>query len=248
MNAEPPAPEITESLGVPTPPTKPANPERATTSSIYLLIGAFIVLVSAGAFYAIADDVIEQDPIVHFDQMLADFVHLHVTGTTLIFIQLFTRLGSEIPTIVSVIAGLIFLRRRYWKNLSLVLVGMGGGALLVALMKALFGRPRPVFANPIQILSDFSFPSGHSFFAVAFYGLIAYFLVQRFKSPLAHLLIYLAALVIVLLVGFTRIYLGVHFLSDVLGGYFAGLGWLIFTLTGVEYMYRRRARHSPHPA
>lgn len=245
---EPTPTDLTESLGVPTHPTKPADPQRARTSSLYLLIGAFVVLISAGAFYAIAEDIVEQDTIVQFDQVLADFVHLHVADPTLSFVLLFTRLGSEVPTIVSILIGVIFLYRRLWKNFSLVLVGIGGGALLVAIMKALFARPRPIFVQPIQILSDYSFPSGHSFFAVAFYGLIAYFLVQRFKSPFAHLIIYLVASVIVLLIGFTRIYLGVHFLSDVLGGYFAGLGWLIFTLTGVEYMYRRRARHTPHPA
>jgi undecaprenyl-diphosphatase len=209
--------------------------------SLVLLAGIAIILVSSWGFFAIAEDVLEQDPIVQFDQSLADAVHSRVTPLTIRLIQAATLAGNEIAVVLSLAVGLLFILRRRWQDLLLVVLAVAGTELLVPLIKLVVHRQRPIFTDPIQVLSDFSFPSGHAFLAVTFYGLMAYLVVRRMRSLAARVLVIVLALAIILLVGLTRIYLGVHFLSDVLGGYLGGLAWLIFTIIGVEAARRWRA-------
>src|SRR6185503_3049979 len=116
--------------------------------------------------------------------------------------------------------------RRAWFATGIWIVAIGGGELLNFLLKLLFERSRPVFTNPIIVEQFFSFPSGHAMMSMIGYGMLAYFVLLRVSNRWARLAVVLIAAIIIILIGFSRIYLGVHYFSDVLAGFAAGGLWL----------------------
>jgi membrane-associated phospholipid phosphatase len=122
----------------------------------------------------------------------------------------------------------------------LLVVGVGGAELLDVILKLIFARPRPSLPDPLLALTSYSFPSGHAMGSMAFYGLLAYLAIQRLSTWRWRVAVVIAMVFLILLIGFSRMYLGVHYLSDVLAGYAAGFAWLVITITGVETIIRRR--------
>lgn len=136
---------------------------------------------------------------------------------------------------VSLTCVLIFWRKPAWRMeaLSLLLAGPGGQGIVYGL-KALFHRARPETAFAAL---GYSFPSGHAFAAVTLYGMLAYWLARGI--PRYRGWIWAAAILLVLLIGFSRIYLGVHYASDVAAGFAAGLPWLWGCLALPAHMAKR---------
>jgi undecaprenyl-diphosphatase len=118
---------------------------------------------------------------------------------------------------------------------------VGGGSLLNVLLKHFFHRQRPVLENPLVTLTSFGFPSGHTMGATLFYGVLALFVAQSVRAWWLRVLAWSLASVAVLLIGLSRIYLGAHYLTDVLGAFAVGLAWLAFSWTGVETLRKWRA-------
>jgi undecaprenyl-diphosphatase len=134
---------------------------------------------------------------------------------------------------------LLWRRDRYWV-LALVLA-VPGGMLLNVLMKYAFHRERPRFDDPLVTLSTFSFPSGHTAAATVFYGVLAAYLLVHVRSAGARLAVLGTALFLIVLVAFSRMYLGAHFLSDVLAAVAEGIAWLSLCLMATATLQRRRA-------
>ncbi len=118
---------------------------------------------------------------------------------------------------------------------------MGGGSLLNIFLKHIFHRQRPVLENPLVTLTSYGFPSGHTMGATLFYGLMALFAVGWCVSWQSRVLAGNIAGALILLVGLSRIYLGAHYLSDVMGAMAAAIVWLAVCWTAVETL-RRRSR------
>jgi undecaprenyl-diphosphatase len=123
-------------------------------------------------------------------------------------------------------------------------IGLGGGDLLVFLLKALFDRPRPVPFLPGLQTTFASLPSGHAFTALVLCGLVVYFVLDHVRNWQSRLALLLSASLLASLVGFSRIYLGVHWLSDVLAGFALAAVWLTFLITASE-MRRRYGGEFP---
>jgi undecaprenyl-diphosphatase len=115
-----------------------------------------------------------------------------------------------------------------------------GGMLVNTVIKELVRRARPAWDDPILTLSSTSFPSGHAAGATLFYGFVAAFVVWNTKGPWRHIVAVICCVVMVALVGFSRIYLGVHYLSDVLGAVSISLVWLVLCLIAVRGLAHRR--------
>ena len=131
---------------------------------------------------------------------------------------------------------------------ALLAITMLGAALLEMILKLAFHRPRPVaFVGPTP--SSSSFPSGHAIGALCFYGVLAAIVSTRIRERLAKVLIWAAAVFLTAMIGFSRIYLGVHYPSDVVGGYFAAVVW-VTTVAFVDKMFtdgeRVKARSRPN--
>ena len=158
---------------------------------------------------------------------------------TTIFLPI-TWLGEWTTVMIFVLIVAAFLLRSRQRRLILALSISTFGSLGVTyLTKLLIERPRPLDA--ILLENSSSFPSAHATIAVAFYGFLAYLLIKKIsaqggpapsrKNKLNRSLIIFSASVLILAIGFSRLYLGVHYLSDVLAGYLVGLAWLIVGIT-----------------
>jgi membrane-associated phospholipid phosphatase len=216
------------------------KPERVL--GLYLLVGMVVIVIGSLGFYAITENVVRKAAIVEFDQEVGDFIHRNVTRQTAQLMEVMTLAGNEIVDSCAVALAILFAVRRRWREFTLMVVGVGGSKILVLLIKLLIQRERPIFSDPIYVAHQFSYPSGHAFWSMVFYGLLVYLVLRTSRSPVVWISVILGAVGIILLVGFTRIYLGLHFLSDVMAGYVGGLTWLLVTITGVNFVGRWRGR------
>lgn len=142
--------------------------------------------------------------------------------------------------IVGAFVSVIFLFRKRYLALTAFWLAMAGVGASVRYGKTFISRARPSDVAYYEV-EHFSFPSGHATTSLALYGLLAYFLYRHYhrRSQYQSLAVWIAA-VLILLIGFSRIYLGVHFLSDVLAGYLLGLLWLLVGVSLVEVMMFRK--------
>jgi undecaprenyl-diphosphatase len=130
-------------------------------------------------------------------------------------------------------------RRLAW--LPLLVAAVPGGMLLNVLLKFSFHRARPQFADPLVQLTTFSFPSGHALGTTVFYGFLAAYLWPRMRTHAGRAALVSGAALMVFLVALSRVYLGAHYLTDVLAGTAEGVAWLTICMTVNAHWMRRRA-------
>jgi membrane-associated phospholipid phosphatase len=188
----------------------------------------------------LAEGVATKDPFVATDRKVA--VRLHEWGSpelTSAF-EAVTILGN-VPVLagVALAAGALLARGRRPYDAVLVLLAFAGAEVLSAALKQGFERDRPTFAEPRATETTFSFPSGHATVSLAVYGALAYVAFRMLSSAGARAAALAAATALVLLIGFSRLYLGVHYLSDVLAGFSAGLAWLALCVLAL-HLHRER--------
>jgi undecaprenyl-diphosphatase len=146
-------------------------------------------------------------------------------------------------TPLALIAAAVFLARGWRRGALLVLVMVAGAWLLDAGLKLTFARARPTpFYDYYPAPSSYSFPSGHALFSVCFFGGLAVLLTHRLDNRVAQAMVWLIAIAIILLIGGSRVYLGVHYPTDVLGGYAVGLAWVTAVALGDRFAEHRRRR------
>ncbi|MDJ1470311.1 phosphatase PAP2 family protein [Xanthocytophaga flava] len=199
-----------------------------------LTILVIILLLNSLLFSEIAENIVNSEPMIRIDQQLTLFLFQRRNSTISILLLGTTQLASQwisIGMVVAISTRFIW-QRRYSIVLAWLTVMIGMGAC-VYWGKLFFQRVRPLHVayHPI---STFSFPSGHSATAMALYGFLAYLIIRKINRFTFQLLIISLSIGIILLIGFSRIYLGFHFLSDVLGGYLVGLSWMIAGIIWVE--------------
>lgn len=207
---------------------------------LYLLFGLLLSLVSLFVFFNIADEVVEGDSLVFFDHALANALYQQATTLSTSAYRLITWFGAPGATAIGIAVGLILILRRQWLHLVFWITALSGASLLNVLMKAFFARPRPVFENPLAVESFYSFPSGHSMTAIVTYGMLAYLLWLHIAHPIARILTVFAATLAIVLIGISRMALGVHYFSDVIGGFAAGGLWLGVCIVTMNLYKRRR--------
>jgi undecaprenyl-diphosphatase len=158
---------------------------------------------------------------------VAIWFHAHLTPTFVSVLRGITEFGSsEWIAIVLSVAVLFFVFKRWWPSLLMMVVAVPGGMLLNEWVKILVHRHRPFVDGWFVDWSGYSFASGHTIGATLLYGQIALFLIPLIKSRRGRILVFSAATFVIVLVGFSRIALGAHYLTDVLAGMFLGTSWL----------------------
>ncbi|MCT9827073.1 bifunctional DedA family/phosphatase PAP2 family protein [Pseudomonas veronii] len=215
----------------------PSRPEvRTLAVSAVLLVGA------AWLFFGILEDVVTGDPL-----LLADSALYHalqelrtVPGDTVMIA--ITELGdTTVVAAVTLIVLLWLMWKRSWRTAAYWLIAIAGASALNSVIKVALHRARPG-----ELLysgwSAFSFPSGHSTVNVVLYGFLA-FLIAREIRPAWRLVVVLGAATLIFLIAFSRLYLGAHWFSDVLGGLAFGSAWL--ALLGLSYLGRQAGRIEP---
>lgn len=208
------------------------------------LLGALLVLAgSLWAFGLIVDEQIREGDTSN-DQRLAQWLHGRATDPFTDVFRAVTTLGNFATlVVVTVIAVAVFWRRRERTDAVFVAFAFLGAQVLSSGMKLGFQRERPFFPDPLATESTFSFPSGHSLVSLAVYGSIALVLARRLPRRADRMLLLGATGLLILAIGFSRLYLGVHFLSDVLAGFAAGAAWLALLYVALELRSRYTSRY-----
>jgi membrane protein DedA with SNARE-associated domain/membrane-associated phospholipid phosphatase len=223
---------------------------RRLTPGQYLGLHLTVGLVAAAGclwlFGGLAEDVLTGDPIVRFDRATAAYLHSLATPPLTTFFLVVTALGSvETIALVALVGAVVFGVRRQTLRLATWLAAVAGSAALDQLLKALFARPRPHFEHPLLSEASYGFPSGHAMESLVLYGMVAYFAVLAVRTWRARTAVVFGAALLVLSIGLSRMYLGVHYFSDVVAGFAAGGVWLSACITAMEFVRRgkQRAKH-----
>jgi undecaprenyl-diphosphatase len=145
--------------------------------------------------------------------------------------------GGAFLFLLSLFVGLYLLLQRKVETFILLLAAILGGVLFTEILKELFGRPRPDLVPHGTIATSTSFPSGHSIYAAATYLTLAVILIRVHTQRRMRALFVISALVITFLVGFSRVYLGVHWPADVLGGWLVGGVWALICWTAIRALH-----------
>jgi membrane protein DedA with SNARE-associated domain/membrane-associated phospholipid phosphatase len=218
--------------------------ERLSPASylgLHLTVGLAISVVFAWIFSGITEDILTGDPFVLVDQWVLNHILYFRTSVVTHIMIIFTQLGDWKAITIGSLAVMIYLlfKKRIDYLLAYVAAILGGNVLFL-ILKMVIHRGRPISGVSLIRVEGWSFPSGHAVMSVIFYGMVTYFTVRDIRSWRLRVFITMAVVFAVFLIGFSRIYLQVHFLSDVLAGYVGGLFWLTVCITGLE-VYRRKA-------
>ena len=208
---------------------------------LHLTIGLLLSLGALWLFGGIAEDIIHHDPLTQFDLTIADAFYRHASPMGVAIAKAVSLLGS--PGFIAVwglvVAGLLLVQRQYLLLGGWVAAVAGGGLLDVAL-KRVFHRTRPIWDVPLLTARGWSFPSGHAMGSLVAYGMLAYLLLRETHlRRRQRVVVITAAALLIFLIGLSRMYLGVHYFSDVVGGYAAGVVWLATCISGLEIVRRR---------
>ena len=200
-----------------------------------LTLFSFMFIYVLALFGGIIEDFLTKDPIVYVDKIIANLMLSWRTAKLDEFFTWVTYLGkSEIIIAFSIVATIVLLSYKKFGELITLYLSLLGSAIFIFLGKIAFHRPRPEMA--LYYEPTFSFPSGHATIAVSFYGFIAYLLIQNIKNFKMKINIFFATTILILLIGFSRIYLDEHYLSDVYAGYLLGLLWVIVAITLLKWI------------
>ena len=210
----------------------------------FLLLCALLLAVTAlFVFGWLAEEMLEGDT-QQFDAFVRTAVHQFATPSVTRLMQISSFLGSVAAvTGMSLVAVCVSLYFRHTRTAALLAITMLGVAALDVALKHAFHRPRPVAffgASP----SSYSFPSGHALGSLCFYGVLAAILAGRARGRRAKFCIWVATVVLVGMIGLSRIYLGVHYPSDVIAGYCAAAVW-VGAVGFLDGALRSREREKP---
>ena len=211
------------------------------------------LLIVSGLFWAFTEVVeswTRQTDLYAFDAAAHDLAVSFTSPSMTTLMKGVTMLGNAwvAALLTAALAGVLALRHKVWAVLALGLV-MGPGEGLVYALKAFFERVRPI--DPLIHIGGYSFPSGHSFTAAALYGFGVYLLWSR-RLGTRHLPVLLrvglttALVALILAVGTSRVYLGAHYVTDVIGGFILAAGWLVAVVTLVRLF--RHPSSPPEPS
>ncbi len=214
----------------------------STSSFIGLPLTLLIVifLFNSMLLSELTEEIIESGGVVRLDEKFTALLFGIRSNWLSQVLYLITQLGTRAAVfLVGAIVSVLFLyRRRYIPLLAFWLV-MAGVGLSVRYGKTFISRDRPVDVAYYQE-HNYSFPSGHATTVIALVGMVAYFLCRHYQQPASRRIIVFFAVLLIGAVGFTRIYLGVHFLTDVLAGFMLGTLWLLLGISLTEIASHRK--------
>ncbi len=210
------------------------------TIGVFGLISCIIVVY---VFAQISDEVLEQDPF-GFDRTILLWIHNNLSNSVLDRVMLFiTYLGNPNVVVVLVtIIMLILLWRKYYQEAKMFAIDCAGGVILSYELKTFFSKNRPqLWDSPLNEVS-YSYPSGHALGSAVLYVFLSYVLANRY--PKFAPLIYTGATILILSIGFSRLYLGVHWPTDIVGGYCIGFFWAILCITMLKLLNSKQQKEN----
>lgn len=210
---------------------------------LQLALGAALLVLSSALFALLAHDLSAGQRGLAADFAVAQWLHQRATPPLTAIVLVFTHLHSAgAMAAYGLVAAATLAWRRQWRPAWLVTLALGGVLIVNMLMKLAFQRARPTFDEPLLTLATYSFPSGHVAASTVAYGLVVMAVFSATRSSQTRAVTLLGAVAAVVAVAFTRLYLGVHYLSDVLAAGAEGVAWLTICVAALDADGRRRRR------
>jgi undecaprenyl-diphosphatase len=228
---------------------------RAGLLEAAVLVSLLIIAGGIWAFAEVADEVLEGETKAFDESILRALRREDDPGQPIGPVWLksvardFTALGGFAVIAMACLgsAGFLALRRK-WHALTLVLVSIGGGAIVSTILKEWFERPRPNHVAHLTEVNSLSFPSGHSMLAAVTYLTLGSLLARTTADRRIKIYILTCAVVLTGVIGVTRVFLGVHYPTDVLAGWCAGISWALLCSLVARYLQSRGAVEPEAPA
>jgi undecaprenyl-diphosphatase len=206
----------------------------------------FLGLLAAAAallFFAWLAEEILKGGTRRFDDAIRLLLHQHASPALTGAMRAASFIGSPVFLIpLGILVFALYLRQGRPLTARLFVITVIGGEVLDQVLKLAFHRTRPAAFFGLPEPLGYSFPSGHALAACAFYGVVAAFAAARTESRTRRWIYRIAAAIVIAIIGVSRIYLGVHYPSDVLGGYAAALVWVFTVASARRWMRRTNAR------
>jgi undecaprenyl-diphosphatase len=203
--------------------------------TLHTIVALIATIAGIAVFSNLADWITDEAAITRFDVRFDNRLHDAATPAGLAVARAFSFIGGPTAMAVLMIGGAIYLlvRRQRVFLYGWLIAFMGGGALDWAL-KTIFHRDRPAFPKAFVHAMGFSFPSGHSMGSLIGFGMLAYLVIHSTGGRRSDVTVGVIASLVTLCVGFSRLYLGAHYPSDVLAGFAAGLVWVAACISAIE--------------
>jgi undecaprenyl-diphosphatase len=214
------------------------------------LFAALLLLMALFTFMVLGHFAVGQNGLTNLDLQISDELRGHAresAASERLFYWITTCGNTDTLALLSLVVaamltGQMLWRRRYESLAAFWIIATAGVGLLNIELKSAFARARPTGAP----VSGWSFPSGHSMGSFVVYGMLAYVIVLSVRRPRPRNALICTLALLVLAIGFSRVYLGAHWPSDVLGGFMAGTVWLTLCVCGNEFTRRpKRATAAP---
>ncbi|MCW2278205.1 phosphatase PAP2 family protein [Heliophilum fasciatum] len=216
-----------------------------TNRSRSFYIAFLIIFTFIFVFFNLAEELVENE-LTAFDTSITNFILGFMNDAVTSFMKFITKLGAmgTIISLLPICAGLMLWQKKKWEAMALI-AAVSGGAVFNLVLKFIFKRERPTLHRLIEEFG-YSFPSGHSMMSMIFYGMVTYFLLLFLKNKTAKSVVLVAGITVVSLIGVSRIYLGVHYPSDVLSGFAAGGAWTMICILALHFIVQRRKMKSDY--
>ena len=197
---------------------------------------AIIFMVGVVIFGKVIDSYLDSDGLTVFDRPINQMM-VQLRGPFLNKLMLLITLTGNWQMIVwgSLLGAILLIIAQKRRYLMAMILSNVSAMLFVSVVKNLIGRVRPPVENALILENGFALPSGHSYFAVAFYGLLTYFWVRHFHQKWARIGVFILGFGFILMLGVSRIYLGVHWTTDVVAAFSLSVAWLAVIVAYVEY-------------
>ncbi len=226
------------------PETLPATPESKRRLSVALVTGLLTAAAALVLFTWLGREILEGE-VLAFDERVRALAHDLASPRLTTLMRAASLYGGPAVLVpAGLVAAVAFLVKGWRRGALLVVVTLAGAGLLNWLLKFSFARVRPASFFDYPLPGSPSFPSGHALYAVSVFGGLAVLLTARVRNLLLQLAIWFVAVSLILLVGLSRVYLGVHYPSDVLAGYAIGAIWVTAVAFGDRLVRHRRRRRS----
>ena len=206
------------------------------------VLGLMVILLAGLSFVALGYNFLMNGPLVPLDNSVYKdlLAWAKMAPPVLNDLMLFGFfIGKQAVQLIVAILSLYFLSQRYWLELGMIQVSIQGGGLIKTFIIDYFSRPRPPEQLGLGTSEIPSFPSGHALGTMICFGFLAYLLVPKMPSPFWKWMLSVAILALVLFEGFTRIFHGNHYLTDVLAGDALGIAWLVLVCILMERLFLR---------
>ena len=209
-------------------------------AEVLITLAAFSAIIALIVF-SIRNPIRKHKPI---DMLIFDKIKPGVNAINNKIMLFITFLGKHqflIPANLFLISYFLLVKKQNWFSIRVITIAISS-LVLMLLLKQLFQRKRPL-SPLLKAAKGLSFPSGHAMGSIVIYGMLTYLLILSFKQQISKFIV-TTMVVFILLIGFSRLYLGAHYFSDVMAGYVAGLGWLGIVISGTEIARRHKRGRS----